>query len=124
MKGKSPLKVIDVLVIVLSAALAFAAGSYTQGKAFSKVTVCGPDKIWVFPLEAEELLAVYGSIGETVVEIREGKAAIISSPCSGQTCVAAGKMHRNGQWAACLPNRVFLLVEGVGDNEVIDGISW
>ena len=124
MKEKLPLKILDIFVLVFAAALIFISASSSRGKVSSSVTVKGPDRTWVFPLEAEELLSVTGSIGETLVEIHGGKAAIVSSPCGAKTCVAAGKIHKNGQWAACLPNRVFILIEGTDYSEDIDAVSW
>jgi len=124
MKKKNPIKLLDVPVLVLAAVLIVISSAYNRDKVSSKVTVRGPERTWIFPLEAEEQVYVKGVIGETLVEIRDGKAAIISSPCGGQTCVAAGKMHKNGQWAACLPNMVFILIEGEDTSEAIDAVSW
>jgi hypothetical protein len=119
-------KPLDIPVIVLATALTVIVAwqVYGRGSDSLKVIVRGPDKTWIFPLEAEERISVDGSIGETLVEIHNGRAAIVSSPCSGQTCVAAGELNKNGQWAACLPNRVFILIEGAGDTDVIDAASW
>jgi len=120
------LKPFDIPVIVLAAALTVIIGlkAYGRGTESLRVVVRGPDKTWIFPLEAEERISVAGPLGETVVEISEGRAAIVSSPCNGQTCVAAGELSRNGQWAACLPNRVSILIEGAQDADVIDAASW
>jgi hypothetical protein len=122
--SKKILKVLDIPVIALAAALTLLIGAtaYDQEAASSRVIVRGAGKTWIFPLEAEELVSVTGSIGETIVKISEGRAAIVSSPCSGQTCVAAGTLAKNGQWAACLPNKVFLRIEGGEDN--IDAAAW
>lgn len=103
---------------------AIGATVYMDGNASSRVIIRGPDKTWIFPLNAEELISVKGPIGETVVQIHNNHAAIISSPCVGQTCVAAGALNKNGQWAACLPNRVFLLIEAADGKEDIDASSW
>ena len=120
-----PVKPLDVLVIFLCAALTLliTASVYDSGASSLMVTIEGPDKTWVFPLEAEELVTVTGVMGVTLVELHAGKAAIVSSPCSGQTCVAAGGLYKDGQWAACLPNRVFLLVEGKG-TDAVDAAAW
>ena len=117
-------KPLDILVIALAAAFAICLGGsvYSREKSSSRVIIRGPDKTWIFPLDAEEKVTVTGSAGETTVRIHGGRAAIVSSPCGGQTCVAAGEMHRNGQWAACLPNMVFILIEGGGES--IDAASW
>jgi hypothetical protein len=126
MKGNKILKVLDIPVIALATALTLIIAVTVHGRqtASSRVIVRGPDKTWVFPLEAEELVSVVGYIGETVVEISGGRTAIVSSPCGGQTCVAAGTLHKNGQWAACLPNKVFLLIEGTPAQDDVDAASW
>jgi hypothetical protein len=120
------LKPFDIPVILLAAALTVITGlkAYSRGADSLSVVVKGQDKTWIFPIEAEERVSVAGPLGETTVEIRDGRAAIVSSPCNGQTCVAAGELHNNGQWAACLPNRVFILIEGAGDADGIDAASW
>ena len=119
------MKVFDVPVIALALAVTLYIGVkvYSGEAVPSRVVIRGPDKTWVFPLDAEELVIVDGPLGETGVKISGGRAAIVSSPCGGQTCVAAGEIHKNGQWAACLPNRVFLLVEGEG-GDAVDAASW
>ena len=125
MRIKTPLKPLDLPVIVLVVAVTLYIGVtvYSGESSSSRVIVRGPDKTWVFPLSAEELVIVEGPLGETKVIISRGRAAIVASPCGGQTCVAAGEIHKNGQWAACLPNRVFLLVEGEG-GDAVDAASW
>ena len=120
------LKPLDFLVIALAAALTFILGGmvYFGENSSSSVIIRGPDKTWVYPLGAEAQVKVAGVIGETTVQIHQGQAAIVSSPCNGQTCVAAGALHKNGQWAACLPNRVSVLVEGANGGDAIDAASW
>jgi len=124
MKVNATLKPLDIPVIVLAAVLAFLPGIHSGNRNASMVVVKGPGKIWYFPLDAEVNISVPGSIGETKIEISHGRTAIVSSPCGGQTCVAAGELHKNGQWAACLPNRVFLLIEGADDRDIVDAASW
>ena len=110
------------LALALTVGIAFAV--YSTEASSSRVIVRSPDRTWIFSLDTEEALSISGPIGETVVNINRGRAAIVSSPCSGQTCVAAGGLHRNGQWTACLPNRIFLLVEGAIEMDAVDAISW
>jgi len=126
MKNKWLLKPLDITIIFLAAALTIliAVIVYGRDSPSSRVIIRGPDKTWIFPLNAEEEISVNGSIGETRVMIHKGRAAIVSSPCSGQTCVAAGELHRNGQWAACLPNMVFLVIEGTENGDAVDAASW
>jgi hypothetical protein len=125
MKGKLPLKPLDIPVILLSAALCIGSGimvyALPQGKA--QVTIRGQDRAWVFPLNAEETISVPGPLGDTVIRIHGGSAAITASGCNNQTCVAAGHLSQQGQWAACLPNNVFLLIEGKAD-DAPDASAW
>jgi hypothetical protein len=120
-------KPLDFVIIgvssVLTALLAFAV--YGHPEDAGQVIVRGEEKTWVFPLDAEERIAVPGPLGETVVEISGGQVRALSSPCANQTCVAAGHLNRRGQWTACLPNRVFIYIEGTGDGDaVLDSTTW
>ena len=119
------LKPFDFFAVALSLAVTAASAVYVYGGGTgdAKVIVEGGGKTWVFPLDAEETLSVRGEIGNTVVHIHDGKVAVESSPCENQTCVAAGAIDSNGQWVACLPNAVFVRVEGSSQNEAPDATS-
>ena len=126
MNGKVFLKPLDVPVIVISVLLTIyiAVSVYSGTNLESQVIIQSSEKSWIYPLNSEVKLSIKGPIGETIVEINNGKAAIISSPCPGQTCVTSGYLSKNGHWAACLPNRVFVFIEGSGNEEGIDAASW
>ena len=111
---------LSLLVTALSA-LAVYGDSGDAGQAL----VQGAGATWVFPLDAEETVSVSGPLGETVVEISGGRIRVLSSPCANQTCVAAGHLDRRGQWTSCLPNRVFVYIEGTGDGDaLLDSTTW
>jgi hypothetical protein len=129
MKAKTLFKAMDLPVIALGIAITLfiALRVYGGESSPARVIVRGEEKTWIFSLDGREELSIDGPIGKTVIAIGEGRAAIVSSPCAGQTCVAAGELRKNGQWAACLPNRVLLLVErsaGGHTGEAIDAISY
>ncbi|MBK8162025.1 MAG: NusG domain II-containing protein [Gammaproteobacteria bacterium] len=63
-------------------------------------------------LREDRELRVQGPLGTSVIEIRDGKARFVSSPCHGQHCVHAGWLHLGGEFTACLPNRISLAVIG------------
>ena len=71
----------------------------------------GENGAWIFPSGADEVVRITGPIGETLVEIHDGAAQIVFSPCVNQTCVATGAVHSRGQWIACLPNRVIVYID-------------
>ena len=79
---------------------------------------------WVFPADASEKIAVPGPLGDTVIEIHDHAARIVSSPCANQSCVAAGAIRQSGQWAACLPNQVVLFIGSGKFEKDIDAAAW
>jgi hypothetical protein len=119
------LKPIDAVVVVLALCGTVYAGVAVYGgaKTEARVSVKSAGRMWVFPLDAEETVIAPGPLGDTVVEIRGGKARILSSPCANQTCIAGGHIRSHGQWVACLPNGVFLSIEG-GENGGLDAATW
>jgi hypothetical protein len=52
------------------------------------------------------------------IKIEDGAIAFLESDCPDQVCVHSGFLHRPGQWAACLPNRVSVTILGDGDDIV------
>ena len=122
---KIPVKPFDIVVIILALALTLflAVKVYSGRSGTPQLIVRGLDRNWIYPMTTELEIPVTGPMGETRVLLHSGRAAVVSSPCSGQTCIAAGGITRSGQWLACLPNRVFLLIEGSGSGDV-DAVSW
>lgn len=64
------------------------------------------------PLSENRLVHVTGPLGETEVEIRDGKARIVKSPCSRKLCIKSGYIQYADRIAACLPNRVVVRILG------------
>ena len=116
----------DILVIILAIGLTLgiALTVFSSESGSSVVVVRDPERTWIFPIDADETVSAIGPIGETLVVIHEGRVEILSSPCSEKTCVAAGGLHRSGQWVACLPNRVFVRIEGAARPDDVDAVSW
>ena len=127
MKGKLPVKIPDIVIILLALALTgFSAYSvYLKPRNTTQVVIQGQTQEWVFPLDAEETINVKGPLGTTVVKIHENNAWVESSPCENQICVAAGHLNGQGQFAACLPNNVLVMIEGSNEHGSIpDGVAW
>jgi hypothetical protein len=128
MKGKLPVKIPDIVIILMALGLTlfsvFAAYARTSGAAL--VLIQGPDRTWVFPLDAEETVRVRGILGDdTVVRIHGGEAWAESSPCYNQLCVGMGRINANSWWGvACLPNNVFFMVERSYDRGSVDATVW
>ncbi|MCL2184642.1 MAG: NusG domain II-containing protein [Treponema sp.] len=131
---RSMFKVADIIIILLIAAFSFFSvfNIYIKPKYTAKfseqVLIRADGNEWTFPLDAEETIEVKGPLGNTVIYIHEKKAQVLSSPCDNQTCVASGLLSRKGQWAACLPNNVLLLILAhqsiLGNEGDIDAVTW
>jgi hypothetical protein len=118
----------DFIIFGVAAVITIYSAVSIYGGSSSSVhlTVKGEEGRWIYPVDKNELLEVSGPLGITVVELNGGSARVISSPCANQNCVASGTIHGNGQWIACLPNRVFLGMEGTESSKAgsVDALVW
>jgi hypothetical protein len=125
----SRLRPYDFLAVGIAVAVTALSAFSVYGAAFSgtedtRVVIEGDGRTWIYPLNAEETIRVHGPLGETVVEIHDGHAKVVASPCANQICVAAGDVHTPSQWIACLPNAVFVHIEGKAHAEAPDASTW
>lgn len=66
----------------------------------------GSEMVHRVPVKADQQLQIAGLIGDSVIQISNGQARFIDSPCRQKVCVHNGWLDKRGQLAACLPNRV------------------
>ena len=129
MKQKLPLKMPDIVIILLFAALTLLSGLYALADTqdASMVVIQGPGGRWVFPLEGERTVRVPGVLGgDTVVRISGSSAWAESSPCANQICVNMGRITA-GSWfpmVSCLPNHVMFRIEGTHERGYVDRTTW
>ncbi len=115
MKGRTfGLRALDVVIIGLVLALTVVSGVKIYGGREGKalIDIESPEGHWVYTLDEDRRVGIPGPLGDTVVEIKDGHAHVLSSPCANQTCVAAPDISRKGEWNACLPNEVILRIVG------------
>ncbi|MCL2205683.1 MAG: NusG domain II-containing protein [Treponema sp.] len=130
MKKNFPVKPVDAAVILLFAALTVYSGVviFAARSDGAMVVIHGPgNRMWVFPIDAEETVRVRGVLGgDTVVRISGGQAWAESSPCDNQVCVGMGRVNPDSWWriVSCLPNNVWFSIEGEGVGGQIDGAAW
>ena len=119
------IKPLDIIIILLVAGLTFFAVYfvYMKPQGRSQFLIRGQGGEWTFPVGAEETIVVNGPLGNTIVRLNGQRAWVESSPCDNQNCVASGFLSRQGQWSACLPNNVLVIISGTEDNDV-DEIAW
>ena len=123
---KASLKLFDYIIIAISAAVIvlLAVQIYTAEPSKPVLKIESEDGTYIYPLDQDLEIEVEGPIGHTHVKITDGRASISQSACEDQLCVLMGEISEPGQWAACLPNRVFISIEGGEDDEKIDILSY
>ena len=124
-KGRIPVKPWDVVIFLLALSLTGSSffSTYLKPHNNLQVLIEGQNQKWIFPLDAEEIVNVRGPLGTTVVRIYGGRAWVESSPCDNKICIGAGHLNNNGEFAACLPNNVLVVIEGNLVPGKIDGVS-
>ena len=114
MKHTSLFKPLDITAIVLGivAAVFISVKVYSNqsGTLFAHIT--GPGGEWIEPLDKDKEIDVEGPLGITKVKIAGGAASVIDSPCANKLCISQGAASKPNQWIACLPNKVFVKIEG------------
>ena len=66
----------------------------------------------VVALSSDRQLDIAGPLGNSRIEIRDGRARFLGSPCHGKLCIQAGWLEHAGETIACLPNRVTIHLLG------------
>lgn len=79
---------------------------------------------WIYALDQNTIAQVPGPNGSMEVVIRGGEAFVEDCDCCPlKICVSMGPIHRAGQWIICLPNQIFVWIEGTPTDTMIDDIS-
>ncbi len=107
-------KLLLVVVLLVAASFLLLVGQKSGGK----VVVSRDNKvIFVAPLNKNRRIELEGPLGITVLEIKDGAARIVSSPCTKKICIHMGAARRNGDLLACVPNHLVITIEGDQDGE-------
>jgi hypothetical protein len=62
------------------------------------------------PVSRDAVVRVPGPLGVTVVEVHDGHARVVSSPCPDKLCVRMGAVRSPGESVLCIPNQVLATV--------------
>ena len=82
------------------------------------VTVRTSDGDEVYPLNKDGVFFLNGGTNTLVIE--NGEAWVSEANCPDKVCMGMGKISKNGEFIACLPNQVIIVVEG-GEESRVDG---
>ncbi len=104
----------DIAILAVSIAIiVFSLGTYTNFSGEPQVHVRTDNGEFIYDLTVDSFATFTGPVGETSIEIKDGKVHVHDSDCRNKVCISAGWVSRVGDWIICLPNNVFLLIEGV-----------
>jgi hypothetical protein len=119
------LKILDygILGAAVLVTVVISLGIYAGGGE-SRFVIQGSSGRWIYASGAGGVFAVPGPLGDTMIELKDGQARVLSSPCANQTCVSSGAIHTHGQWIACLPNRVMISVDSPSREDGPDASAW
>jgi hypothetical protein len=98
---------IGIAVVVIVSVAAYQRP--TRGK---ELHITSAEGSWIYPLTEERVIEVNGPLGVTTVVIEDESVRVLDSPCPHKHCIQRGAITSPGHWNACLPNRVFLKIEG------------
>lgn len=126
-EGVRFLRPLDLVVFLVAAGVivAFSLFSVERGGAGAMVEIHTESGRYLYPLEEDVELSFEGPLGVSEVRIHDGEVRFTASPCRDKICITAGELTDVGQWAACLPNRIFVTVIGVQDEAgAVDATSF
>ena len=72
----------------------------------------------IYPLNKDGVFSLNGGTNTLVIE--NGEAWVSEANCPDKVCMGMGKISKNGEFIACLPNQVIIVVEG-GEESPVDG---
>ena len=114
----------DILLALLSlsAIIWISVGIYSDRGRASEVQIRTDEALYVYDLLTDASIVIPGPLGDTHIEIHDAHVHVSESPCKSKICIAAGEISKTGEWIICLPNRVFITIEGEieADGEVDD----
>lgn len=94
---------------------------YVVSPAGNQVSITGKSFNARYPLDQDRIIDVDGPLGVEKIAIEDGEVWVLDTPCKQKICVKMGRIKRVGEQIICLPNRIFIEVDG--DNGTIDDVS-
>lgn len=94
------------IIIVLSAASI--AGRTSNG---AKAVIRVKNSEYIYPLNSSKILRFKGEMGESVLIIENNTIRFEDSPCKEKICIRMGRAEKEGDFLACLPNRITVTIE-------------
>ena len=100
-----------VVFFILLSSFFFTLGGAGGAAKSIEIEVSG-EKVLTLDRDDDGLREVSGPLGATRIEILEGQARVVSSPCPLKLCQRAGWIGTAGSMVVCLPNEVVVRIPG------------
>ena len=76
-------------------------------------------------LQENQTVLVHGELGDSILEVQDGKIRFKDSACTIKRCVHSGWLKHSGEFNACVPNRVSIALLGSGSGtQKFDSINF
>lgn len=108
------LKLFDVIIIVLGVAALIASITiiYAGSEAGTRVIIRDRNDSYTYPLGKDREIRLEGPVGQTHITIKDDHVYVADSDCRNKLCINKGSIAQTNQWIACLPNEIFVSIEG------------
>lgn len=118
------MKIADFIILLLAVALIYSLFSAFWGtnEKGQYVIIQTPNEKLRYNLQQDHDLHLQGAIGESHIQIQAGQVRFLTSPCLNKICIRHGWLNRQGEAAACIPNKI--LVNITGSMAHYDAISF
>lgn len=113
----------DIVIALAGVMLIAALGTNVYSEsALHNVQIAHANHVEQFPAWQDRMVRVAGVLGDTVIEIRDGRVRVVASPCSQKLCLRAGWLESAGDATACVPNKVSVAL--LGEDRRFDAINF
>lgn len=109
-------------MIGIAGGLFFLTPWYLKSRVSGIEIMSGSQTVGQFSLESDRILDVQGILGNTQIRINDGKASVVSSPCSNKYCLNMGHIGESGGILVCVPNEIIVSSVKKRDDD-LDAVS-
>lgn len=113
-------KVLFFILVIATIASFFLVKGFIKPDNLVKISLNNKTQ-YVLSLTEDKIVSVKGSLGDNVIEIKDGKVHMKDAPCNNKVCIHQGWIDRGA--IVCLPNKVVVSIGGDEVNGQYDAIS-
>ncbi len=124
MKRRFGLKLGDIFLmggILLLALVLFLLPFLKEQGTQAEIYIASTDQRQVISLEEDGLYPIFAGEMSLLLQVSQGAAFMVESPCPDRVCVNSPAISRPGQSIVCLPAGVVVRV--LGEEAAVDGVS-